>query len=404
MPLRESALLRRRTTPRRTLAMISANSLTAAVQGQFMFVLPWMLLARGSSPQVAALAGAFIYVPMLVTALPAGAWSDAVDPLRLMRIVTAISLAACAVYPLAALLGKDWFALIPVAAVVVGAMRNLTEGALFRGLADTTQGTGLLRAHAIRMTVNQAALFSTAFVGLLLFKAGDAAAVLVGICLLYVAALAILAIVPELGHETDPLVRVRDRMIGGMVSLRANERLRKISWVTFSWSVFGGAAVAMMPAVLREHMGMDELQASATFIAGAVAVVTLTLPLVRVLQGRYGPLTTFVASTVVQSATVVLLAAAGLAAVAPLLYCLFLLTNSTAAASLGGARASAVEHEHQGLLNLAVGTVGLVGFLCGVLLVAALLGPLGFGAVLAIVGAGMALTAVGFRRSLVAAT
>ena len=50
--------------------MISANSLTAAVQGQFMFVLPWMLLARGSSPQVAALAGAFIYVPMLVTAAP----------------------------------------------------------------------------------------------------------------------------------------------------------------------------------------------------------------------------------------------------------------------------------------------------------------------------------------------
>ena len=67
-------------TPRRTLAMISANSLTAAVQGQFMFVLPWMLLARGSSPQVAALAGAVIYVPMLVTALPAGAWSDARRP------------------------------------------------------------------------------------------------------------------------------------------------------------------------------------------------------------------------------------------------------------------------------------------------------------------------------------
>lgn len=404
MPLRDSALLRRRTTPRRTLALISANSLTAAVQGQFMFVLPWMLLARGSSPQVAALAGAFVYVPMLVTALPAGAWSDAVDPLRLMRIVTLISLGACALYPLASLAGRDWFALVLVAAVVVGAMRNLTEGALFRGLADTTRGTGLLRAHAIRMTVNQAALFSTAFIGLLLFKAGDAEAVLAGICLLYVAALAILAIVPELGHEPDPVLRMRDRMVGGIVSLRANERLRKISWVTFAWSVFGGAAVALMPAVLREHMGMDEVQASATFIAGAIAVITLTLPLVRVLQARFGALTTFVAATVVQSGTVVLLAAAGLAAVAPLLYCVFLLTNSTAAASLGGARASAVEHEQQGLLNLAVGTIGLVGFLVGVVLVAGLLGPLGFGAVLALVGAGMALTAVGFRRSLVAAT
>ena len=59
-------------TPRRTLAMISANSLSAAVQGQFMFVLPWMLLALGQSPQAAALATAFIYVPMLVTAVPPG--------------------------------------------------------------------------------------------------------------------------------------------------------------------------------------------------------------------------------------------------------------------------------------------------------------------------------------------
>lgn len=392
----------RRRTPRRTLALISANSLTAAVQGQFMFVLPWMLLARGSSPQVAALSGAFLYVPMLATALPAGAWSDAVDPLRLMRIVTAVSLAACSLYPLAALAGHDLFVLVLLAAAVVGAMRNLTEGALFRALADTTRDEGLLRAHAIRMTVNQAALFSTAFVGLLLFRAGGAEAVLAGICVLYVGALAVLAIVPELGHEPDPATRVRDRMLGGMVSLRASEQLRAISWVTLSWSVFGGAAIALMPAVLREHMGMDEVQASATFVAGAVAVVGLTLPLVRVLQRRLGALTTFIVSTVIQGSIVLLLAEAGLAAAAPLLYCLFLLANSTAAASLGGARASAVAHEHQGLLNLTVGTVGLVGFLCGVVLAAALLGPLGFGAVLALVGGGMALTALGFRRSLVA--
>lgn len=396
------AIPTKRNTPLRTLALISANSLTAAVQGQFMFVLPWILLARGSSPQAAALAGAFIYVPLLVTAIPAGAWSDAVDPLRLIRLVTAVSLAACLLYPLAALTGRDWFVLVLVAAVVVGAMRNLTEGALFRGLADTTAGAGLLRAHAIRMTVNQAALFSTAFVGLLLFRVGGAAMVLAGICLLYVGALAILAVVPELGHEPDPGTRVRDRMMGGMVSLRANDRLRKISWVTLLWSVFGGAAVALMPAVLREHMGMDELRASATFVAGAVAVIVLTLPLVRIMQRRLGALTTFVVSTVLQGVTVLMLAESGMADVAPLLYCLFLLANSTAAASLGGARASAVEHEHQGLLNLTVGTVGLVGFLAGVVVAAGLLGPLGFGAVLAIVGTGMSLTAIGFRRSLVA--
>jgi MFS family permease len=395
-------LPRRAHTPRRTLAIISANSLTAAVQGQFMFVLPWILLARGSSPQAAALAGAFVYVPMLLTALPAGAWSDALDSVRLIRWTTAVSLVACSLYPLTSLAGQDWFWLVAVAAVVVGAMRNLTEGAVFRALADTTSGRGLLRAHTIRQTVNQAALFGTAFVGLLLFHVGGPNVVLGGICLLYLAALAILSIVPDLGHQPDPDTRVRDRLSDGMVALRASPRLRTISWVTLLWSVFGGAAIAMMPAVLREHLGMGELQASATFIAGAIAVVALTLPLVAIMQLRIGPLMTFVLSTVVQGIAVVLLARAGFAMLAPLFYCVFLLTNSTAASSLAGARASAVDHEHQGLLNLTVGTVGLVGFLAGIVLVAGLLGPLGFGAVLVIVGSGIVLTGIGFRRALVA--
>lgn len=385
--------------------MISANSLSAAVQGQFMFVLPWMLLARGSSPQTAALATAFVYVPMLVTAVPAGAKSDNADPLRLMRWVTAVPLVACALYPLASLAGQDWFGLVLVAAVVVGTTRNLSEGAVFRSLADTTKDEGLLRAHAIRTTVNQAALFGTAFIGLVLFRVGDAEAVLVGVCVLYAAALAILAVVPELGRAPNPDTLVRQLVAEGMTSLRRNRLLRRIGWVTLTWSMFGGAAVGIMPAVLREHIGMDELQASGTFLAGAAAVVLLTLPVVRVSQRRVGAISTFVLASAVQGTTVILLAGTRAAVLAPLLYCLFLLSNSAAAASLGGARAAEVAHDHQGMLNLVVGTLGLAGFLVGVLLVAGLLGPLGFGygVVLALIGVGMTATALAFRRSLVAA-
>ena len=385
--------------------MISANSLSAAVQGQFMFVLPWMLLARGSSPEVAALATAFVYVPMLVTAVPAGAKSDNSDPLRLMRWVTAVPLVACALYPLASLAGRDWFGLVLVAAVVVGTTRNLSEGAVFRSLADTTKDEGLLRAHAIRTTVNQAALFGTAFIGLVLFRVGDAEAVLVGICVLYAAALGILAVVPELGRAPDPDTLVRQLVAEGLTSLRRNRLLRRIGWVTLTWSMFGGAAVGIMPAVLREHIGMDELQASGTFLAGAAAVVLLTLPVVRISQRRVGAISTFVLASTVQGTTVILLAGTRAAVLAPLLYCLFLLSNSAAAASLGGARAAEVAHDHQGMLNLVVGTLGLAGFLVGVLLVAGLLGPLGFGygVVLALIGVGMAATALAFRRSLVAA-
>ena len=381
--------------------MISANSLSAAVQGQFMFVLPWILLARGSSPQVAALSTAFVYVPMLVTAVPAGAKSDNADPLRLMRWVTVVPLVACALYPVTSFAGYDWFWLVLVAAIVVGTTRNLSEGAVFRSLADTTTGDGLLRAHAIRTTANQAALFGTAFIGLVLFRVGDAEAVLIGICVLYAAALAVLSVVPELGRAPDPDTLVRDLVTQGLTSLLGNRLLRRIGWVTLTWSMFGGAAVGIMPAVLREHIGMDELQASATFVAGAVAVVLLTLPIVRASQRRVGAISTFVVASAVQGTTVVLFADARAALVAPLLYCVFLLSNSAAAASLGGARAAEVAHDHQGMLNLVVGTLGLAGFLIGVLLVAGLLGPLGFGVVLALIGLGMTTTALAFRRSLV---
>ena len=383
--------------------MISANSLAAAVQGQFMFVLPWMLLARGSSPQAAALATAFVYVPMLVTAVPAGAKSDNADPLRLMRWVTAVPLAACVLYPLAALTGRDWFWLVLLAAVVVGTTRNLSEGAVFRSLAATTRDEGLLRAHAIRTTVNQAALFGTGFIGLVLFRVGDAEAVMIGICVLYAAALALLAVVPDFGRAPDPDTLVRQLVADGMTSLLRNRLLRRIGWVTLTWSLFGGAAVGVMPAVLREHIGMDELEASATFVAGAVAVVLLTLPIVRASQRRLGAISTFVVASAVQGTTLVVFADARAALLAPLLYCVFLLANSAAAASLGGARAAEVAHDHQGMLNLVVGTLGLAGFLIGVLLVAGLLGPLGFGVVLALIGIGMTTTALAFRRSLAAA-
>ncbi len=279
-------------------------------------------------------------------------------------------------------------------------MRNFSEGALFRGLADTTAGDGLLRAHAIRTTVNQAAVFGSPFVGLLLFRFGGAAAVLAGVCLLLVAAIAVLAVVPELGYESDPDTLMRDNVAEGIASLRANSRLRTIGWVNLTWNLFAGAAIGIMPAVLREHVGMNEIEASATFIAGAVVVVLLTLPVVRTAQHRVGAISTFVLAIVVQGAAVLLFADARIAMLAPLLYCLFLLSNSAAAASLNGARAAEVEHDHQGLLNMALLTVGMVGFIAGVVVAAGLLGPLGFGAVLVLIGVGMAATAAGFRRPL----
>jgi MFS family permease len=142
--------VRRLGVPRRTLAITAANSLSAAGQGQLMFVLPWMLLALGHDPRDAALATAFVYVPLLVTAIPAGITGDNVPPLRVLRLSLAATLAGALVYPVAVLVGWDWLGFVLFAAVVAGVSRNYTEAAVMRGIADTTQGAALLRAHAVR--------------------------------------------------------------------------------------------------------------------------------------------------------------------------------------------------------------------------------------------------------------
>jgi len=155
--------------------------------------------------------------------------------------------------------------------------------------------------------------------------------------------------------------------------------------------------------VLREHIGLNEVQASVTFAVGALAVVGLTLPLVRLVQQRVGAILTFLLAVGAQGLAVLLFADGGVAILAPLLYALFLLSNSAAASSLNGARALEVDQDHQALVNLALSTIGLIGFIVGLVAAAGLLGPLGFGALLVLIAAGLASTAVGFRRPLVAA-
>jgi MFS family permease len=385
--------------PRRTAVLTTANGVSSAGQGQFMFVLPWMMLARGSTPTEAALSTAFVYAPLLAFAIPSGAVADRTDPVRLLRNALVAIAASSALYPLSVLVGQGTFWLVLAAAIVAGGMRDCCEAAVLRGIADTTSGAELLRAHAVRTTVNQAAIFGSPFIGLLLYWVGGSSAVLTGIVLLQLAGVAVLMFVPPIGAQR--LAHAPPSLGHGIASLRANDRLRVIGWASLTWNVFVGAAFGIMPGVLREYLGMDELAASVTLVAGGVAVVVLTLPIVRGSQRRLGPISTFVVAVLFQAVSVLLLANVRLALLAPLAYAAFLLANSSAAASLNGARALEVELAHQALVSLALATIGLAGFVVGIVLGATLLQPLGFEAVLVLIAVGMAATALGFRRPLV---
>ena len=114
--------------PRRTAALIGAKALGAAVQGQFQFVLPWMLLTAASRRRRPPSRPGSSTGRCFSLRSPAGAASDNTDPRRLMRAATLVMLFFCALYPLAALAGHDWFILILIAAVAVGSSPQLLRG------------------------------------------------------------------------------------------------------------------------------------------------------------------------------------------------------------------------------------------------------------------------------------
>ncbi len=144
-----------------------------------------------------------------------------------------------------------------------------------------------------------------------------------------------------------------------------------------------------MPAVLREHLGMNEVMASVTFIAGAVVVVVLTLPVVRTAQRRFGAVahvhrrdhdpghSPSCSSRIpgprssAHSST-----ASSCSRTAPQP------PRSTAPAR---PRSSTTT---RGCSTWHCSRSGMIGFIAGVVLAAGLLGPLGFGVVLALIGVG----------------
>ena len=262
----------------------------------------------GHSPQTAAIAAGLVYAPLLLTAIPAGAASDNTDPRHLMRIATIVMLAFCALYPLRSARRSRLVRADPDRRRLGRVDPELRRGCPVPRDRDTTAADGTLLSHALRSTVNQAAVFGSPFVGLLLYRFGGVTAVLVGICALLAAATVILGLVPELERESEPIAVMRENITVGIASLRLNTRLRTIGWANLSWNIFAGAAIGIMPAVLREHLGMNEIMASATFIAGAIVVVLLTLPLVRTAQRRYGAVRTFIVAITIQATAIVLFA------------------------------------------------------------------------------------------------
>ena len=294
--------------------------------------------------RTAALAAGLVYAPLLLTAIPAGASSDNIDPRRLMRTATVVMLAACSLYPLAALAGHDWFVLVLVAAVVVGLGAQLLGGrplprhrrydtAAARSFAPTPCARPSTRrpcsaapSSASSCSASAARLPSSSASAPCSSPRSSSS-----------------PSCPELERESEPIAVMRENVAVGIASLRrqqpaAHDRLGEPDLEHLRRAAFG-----IMPAVLREHLGMNEVMAERHVHRRcdrrrpARRSPSFARP-----SAASAPISTFLVAIIVQSVAVLLFANDGVAVVAPMVYCLFLLSNSAAAASLNGARAAEV--------------------------------------------------------------
>lgn len=59
---------------------------------------------------------------------------------------------------------------------------------------------------------------------------------------------------PRIGGGYDRDVAALTRALD---AVRANPRLRRIGWASLTGDVFAGSALGILPAVLREHLGLE---------------------------------------------------------------------------------------------------------------------------------------------------
>jgi hypothetical protein len=342
---------------------LCSGALHSIAQSQYLFVLPWAVVARGGSPASAVLSAATAHLPYLFLSPFAGLAGDRARPSRLLAAALAVAAAAAAAYPVVAAVGAAPFALVYGSAIAFGICRPFVDAALFRALAAPTAAEAM-RLQARRSVVLQAGGLGGPAVGLLLYRAAGIDAVCLGVFGL-LAAGAVVALFGDAATRVEAHLSAR----ASIGFLRRSPGLRRLAVGICAWNLVAGAAFSVV-APLLERAGVTSTQAVAVFAIGALGIAVLTLPVVRRALRLVAPTAIFAAAMVVEG-----IAFAGFSraagAVVFVTYAFFVVANSVASSASSGARAAAVRPQEQSFLNVVSTAGAAAGYLTGVLIAGA---------------------------------
>jgi MFS family permease len=342
---------------------LAGSAFHAVAQSQYLFVLPWMIVARGGSASSAVLSASTAFVPYLFVAPLAGLLGDRVGPRRLLGATFAASAAAAALYPVSALAGRPTFVLVYASALAFGIGRPFVDAGLFRAIAAESP-RDVMRLQSARSVLGQAGGFGGPALGLVLFHWRGVEAVCVGVTALLGLAAAAVVVAPE--RRSPPTAEpVRAAVRSSLAFLRGARDLRRIAIGICIWNLVAGAAFSVVSPLL-EHAGMSAQRASLVFLGGAVGIALLTVPVVQAAL-RVVPATAIFAAAIVAEGVAFAVFSRSLGALLVVSYVCFVVANSVASSASSGARAVAIRPHEQAFLNVLSTAGAALAYLVGVL-------------------------------------
>ena len=215
----------------------------------------WQLTAAGEPADVVALVQTALNLPILLLALPAGAWADMFDRRRIILTAQAAMLA------LSLLLAALAWTAEPPAAAVIGLTALIACGiaafspAMGASLRGTVPAPELAAAVALNILIFNAARAVGPALGGAVVAAGGAMTAFLGAALSYLAALAIYARWRPAPEPPRPRRALTAMIAEGLRHAAASREIRTILLRAATFTLAGAAAWALMPLVANDLLG-----------------------------------------------------------------------------------------------------------------------------------------------------
>lgn len=215
----------------------------------------WHLTASGAPADIVALVQTALNLPILLLALPAGAWADMHDRRGIIIAAHMVMLAGCAL--LIVLTGLGMASAAPVIALtgVIACCAACFGPAMGASIRTAIPGGELAAAVALNILIFNAARAIGPALGGGIVGAGGAQIAFAGAAGFYAAALAL-----YLRWQSGPAPQASGLKLKGMIAegLRAAAQSREIRTIlarAFLFTLSGAAAWALMPLVSAQMLG-----------------------------------------------------------------------------------------------------------------------------------------------------